>query len=88
MDMFKPALLAFTLVASLAASNQTEQPRPEPPNVVGTIGLDGTIDKFYSDTRTAIVKTADGLLHLVHLTDRTTVHGGASEDPFLRSQRG
>jgi hypothetical protein len=88
MDMFKPALLAIALVASLAASNQAEQPQPVPPNVVGTIGLDGTIEKFYSETRTAIVKTADGLLHLVHLTDRTAVHGGASEDPFYGLNEG
>ena len=47
--------------------------------MVGSIGLDGTIDKFYSATHTAIVKTADGLSHLVHVTDRTAVHGAESE---------
>ena len=59
----------------ISARAQEPPPQPQPQGVVGTIGLDGTIDKFYSVAHTAVVKTADGLSHLVHLTNHTAVHG-------------
>jgi hypothetical protein len=38
-----PALLAVLVVAMPV---RAQPPQPFPPGVVGTIGLDGTIDKF------------------------------------------
>jgi hypothetical protein len=46
------------------------------PPIRGTIALKGTVDKVYKGTNTVIVKTEDGVEHLVHLTGRTAVHGG------------
>jgi hypothetical protein len=60
------------------------------PGVTGTIGLDGAIDKFYSTAGRAIVTTADGVRHLVHVTGRTKVHGkkGSSEDELSGLETG
>jgi len=71
-------VVASVLIASASASAQT------PPPVIRTMGLDGTVDKFYPDTHRAIVKTADGVRHLVHLNRHTVVHGAESkaEDAF------
>jgi hypothetical protein len=77
------------LAASSASAQQSLPPAPYPAATVGTIGLDGTVDKFYSTTHQAIVKTADGVRHLVHLTDRTAVHGTrAAEDSFGELEEG
>ena len=88
MDPFKATMIGYGLLAvvSTAAARQQPsqpvQPFPATAGTVGSVGLDGTIDKFYAGTHTAIVKTADGLSHLIHLTDRTTVHGIQSDEPF------
>jgi hypothetical protein len=70
------------VVASLviaAVSVRAQIPIPsQRPGVIGTIGLDGTVDKFYSVTHRAIVKTADGVRHLVHVDKRTVIHGATS----------
>jgi hypothetical protein len=58
-----------------SASVRAQDPAPPIPGVTGTIGLDGTVDKFYAGTHQAIVKTADGVRHLLHLSSRTVVHG-------------
>jgi hypothetical protein len=83
--MLKPmALVVATLAivpASLSAQTQTPVPGQVPgatPSTLGTIGLDGTVDKFYSATHEAIVKTAEGVRHLVHLNRHTVVHGAES----------
>lgn len=79
-------VLASLMIGASSAPAQVESLPPAPypgatPGTVGTIGLDGTVDKFYATTHGAIVKTADGVRHLVHLTDRTAVHGTqAGED--------
>ena len=49
------------------------------PGGEGTLGLDGTIDKVYKGTHRALVKTADGVRHLVHLNGDSVVHG--TDDP-------
>src|ERR1700730_12108389 len=46
------------------------------PPVRGTIALKGTVDKVYKGANTVIVKTEDGVEHVLHLTGRTSVHGG------------
>lgn len=94
MDLFKSTMIGYGVlaVASVAAAgkqaSQTVPPQPAPAGMVGSIGLDGTIDKFYGATHTAIVKTADGLSHLVHVTDRTDVHGATSDEPFRGLREG
>jgi hypothetical protein len=50
--------------------------QPPPINgVTGTIALEGTVDKIYQAGNTVTVKTADGVRHLLHFTERTVVHG-------------
>ncbi len=66
------AIVIATLVIRSAWATAQDVPVS---GVTGTMGLDGTVDKFYAGTHSAIVKTADGIRHLVHLTDRTAVHG-------------
>jgi hypothetical protein len=94
MDLFKSTMMGYGLLAVVSAAaprpqaSQPVPPQPAPAGVVGSIGLDGSIDKFYSATHTAIVKTADGLSHLVHVTDRTAVHGIQSDDPFRGLREG
>jgi len=94
MNVFKSTMIGYGLLAVVSAATpapQTSQPvppRPGPAGVVGSIGLDGSIDKFDSAAHTALVKTADGLSHLVHLTDRTTVHGIESNDPLRGLREG
>ena len=60
--------------------------QPPPINgVTGTVALEGTVKKTYSDVNTILVKTVDGIEHLFHLTDKTVVHGGRAEgDDALR----
>jgi len=82
--MFTRSALASVSLAILTATAAAQQPRPVAPGVIGTIGLDGTIDRFYHATHSAVVKTADGVRHLVGVTDETVVHGAesAAEDPL------
>jgi hypothetical protein len=87
--------LTFGLLLGVAISADTqppEQPAQTTPTaplgpMVGSIGIDGAIDKFYGATRQAIVKTADGVRQVVHFTDKTVVHGArdagdAAKDTF------
>ena len=79
-------MLALSLAAATAVPIVAQHGDDVPiPGVTGTIGLDGTIDKFYGVTHGAIVKTADGVRHLVHLTSHTTVHGARSADDAFAS---
>jgi hypothetical protein len=81
------ALILLPLAMFSAPAHAQEVPLP---GVTGTIGLDGTVDKFYAVTHSAIVKTADGVRHLVRLTHRTAVHGTApaAEDAFDKLEEG
>lgn len=74
--------VGLLLVASAAGAGQ--QPPPIH-GVTGTMALEGTITKTSGAGHTIVVKTADGIDHLIHLTDRTAVHGGtAAGDHALR----
>ena len=70
-------VVASLLIASVSARAQIPVPNDKP-GTIGTIGLDGPVDKFYSVTHSAVVKTADGLRHLIHVNPRTVVHGAES----------
>jgi hypothetical protein len=50
----------------------------------GTIALQGSVDRFYPDLNTLLVKTSDGIEHIVHLTEDTEVHGGSKSLDSLR----
>jgi hypothetical protein len=45
-----------------------------------TGAIEGTVDKPYDVASGIVVKTADGISHLFHLTKRTAVHGVAATD--------
>jgi len=87
----KGAIVIVTLVIATLVIHSASAPAQNVPvsGVTGTMGLDGTVDKFYAGTHSALVKTADGIRHLVHLTDRTAVHGRRpTEDPFSGLEEG
>ena len=83
----KSAIVIASLVILAASAPAQNVPLP---GVTGTIGLDGTVDKFYGVTHGALVKAADGVRHLVHVTDRTAVHGtnATADDPFRGLEEG
>jgi hypothetical protein len=59
------------------------------PDPKATIALEGTVDKTYAGAHTVIVKTANGVRHLLHFTDQTVVHGTATaEDAFHGLEEG
>jgi hypothetical protein len=82
--------LALGLFAVLASPARAQDDCVPIPGVTGTIGLDGTIDQFDKVTHRAVVTTADGVRHLLHMTSRTSVHGGAEAagDPFAELEDG
>ncbi len=89
--MNRPTLsLALLLGVAASASAQVPGPGPVTPGTVGVVGYDGAVDKFYRDTNKAIVKTADGMRHLVHLTGKTVVHGAdeAADATFAGLEEG
>lgn len=64
---------SLILVAPFSASGQVVIN-----GVTGTLALQGSVDKFYSDTNKLLVKTSDGIDHLLDVTKDTTVHGAQS----------
>jgi hypothetical protein len=71
------------LLAWPAAPQAGQQPPPIQ-GVTGTIALEGTIDETSKAGKAVIVKTVDGVRHLFHLTEKTTVHGRAAAADDLR----
>lgn len=71
--------LAFLTLSCATAAGQgqptLDQPPRPTPGMVGSIGLDGTIDTFEKGAGRVVVKAADGIRHVFHLTGRTAVHG-------------
>jgi hypothetical protein len=59
------------LCAPLASAQQT----PPVHGVTGTIALKGNVDKIYDGANKIIVKTEDGVEHIVNVTKGTKVHG-------------
>ena len=76
------ACLSLILGALIATSSTfgAGQERPPIPGLTGTIALEGTVDKTHAGVNTIIVKSADGLRHLFHLTNGTAVHGTRDGD--------
>src|SRR4051812_28399522 len=54
------------------------------PGLTGTLGLPGSVDKFYSGVNKALVKIDDGVDHLGRPTKRPAVHGDAATLASLR----
>jgi hypothetical protein len=73
----KRRLLAplFAIAAGVVGAVSHVSAGQEPVPVVGTISLEGTVDKTYAAANTVIVKTTDGIKHLFHFTKQTAVHG-------------
>lgn len=70
--------VGFGCGAALLARPALHAGQEPPPigGVTGTIALEGTVDQTYKGVNTVMVKTADGVRHLFHLTGKTVVHGG------------
>jgi hypothetical protein len=60
----------FLLVGSVMLSAQS------PPPVQGTMALEGTTDKVYAALHVLIIKTMDGVEHMIHYAKDLVVHGG------------
>jgi hypothetical protein len=72
------------LLCGATAINAGQQ-TPPIDGVTGTVALEGTVQKTYEGVNTFVVKTMDGIEHLIHFTERTVVHGGtAAGDDALR----
>jgi hypothetical protein len=78
------ARAAFTVVAGCLISSNGSAQTVLVPGGEATLGLDGTVDKFYKAANTVIVKTEDGVRHVVHVQSGTKVHGTGetADDPF------
>jgi phosphotransferase system IIA component len=83
------SLLSLTVVAGglLLAGTTVVRGQQGPPieAPMGTIPLEGIVQKTSEGSHTVVVKTKDGIEHLFHLTGRTAVHGAkAAGDDALR----
>jgi phosphotransferase system IIA component len=77
-----PSVLVAAILLTVSAS-ATAQPVGDQvpvPGVTTTLRLEGAIDKVDGPTHTAIVKTSDGVRHLLHFGRDTVVHGADSVD--------
>jgi hypothetical protein len=67
----------FVLAASVVVVGQTQTPPPPPvKGVQGNATLEGTTDKIYAGAQYVIIKTVDGVEHIIHYTKDLLVHGG------------
>ena len=82
------SLWAGLLCGGLLVGASTPLGAQTPPPIRGTIALQGTVEKIYKAANTVIVKTVDGVEHLVSLTKRTLVHGGTSTGPLHGLEEG
>jgi hypothetical protein len=71
------SLLIACLAAALPGLAAAQAPLVHIPinGFNATIALPSSVDKFYSDVETALVKSSDGVEHIVDKTKGTTVHG-------------
>ena len=71
-------LFLTVLLFALPAFGQT--PRIPIDGLSGTLALPSSVDKFYSDVNTVLVKTSDGVEHLVHLKSNGRPEASSSLD--------
>jgi hypothetical protein len=74
--MMKLILLFGAVLLSLPPTASAQVPIS---GVTGTMQMQGNVDQVYDGASKVIVKTADGIEHLLHITKGTSVHGGDSE---------
>jgi len=67
--------VAWALTAALSAVGDDQPPIH---GLTGTIALPYNVDKFYSGVSDIVVKSSDGIEHVVHVSKGTKVHGAAS----------
>jgi hypothetical protein len=71
--------LVFLAGGTLGSSAAAQQPPPIH-GFTGTVALEGTIKKEHAGANTVIVKTEDGVEHIIHVTKNMLVHGGKKGD--------
>ena len=76
--MMKPILFFAAVLLSLASIASAQVPIA---GVTGTMQMQGNVDQVYDGAGKLVVKTADGIEHLLHINKGTSVHGG---DAVLR----
>jgi len=67
--------MAAVNVIGVADARAAQQPPPIH-GVTGTIATEGTVQETYEGVNKILVKAADGIEHLFHLSRRSTVHSG------------
>ena len=72
--VFALGATAGVAVAAMASSRDVSAQLAPP--VTGTIALEGTMEKFYKGVNVFIVKTSDGIEHMVYFTKNLLIHGG------------
>jgi hypothetical protein len=73
-------LIVFSVGRVTMARPRATQEPPPIPGVTGTLALEGTVEKTYAGASAIAIKTASGIEHLFHLTNRTVVHGAAGAE--------
>ncbi len=74
-------LWATATIGGLLCGATGVMARQQPPpidGVTGTVAIEGTVQQTYAGLNTVVVKTVDGIEHLIHFTERTVVHGSAT----------
>jgi hypothetical protein len=82
-SIWRQLSIGFVWGSTLLAVPAVPAAQQPPPigGVTGTIALEGTVDQTSEAGKTVIVKTVDGIRHLFHVTEKTTVHGSAAAGP-------
>jgi hypothetical protein len=74
------------VIVMCGADSKAMQQPPPIQGVTGTIATEGTIQETYEGTHKILVKAADGIERMFHLTGRSTIHSGdAAGDEALRA---
>ncbi|MEP7307675.1 MAG: hypothetical protein ABJA98_19410 [Acidobacteriota bacterium] len=77
-------IVGCLLMTSISLAGQT------PPPTRGTMALEGTTDKVYAALHVVVVKTRDGVEHMIHFTKDLVLHGGKGPgaDAFVGLEEG
>jgi hypothetical protein len=68
------ATVAALLLVAISASAGQQPPLID--GVTGTLAPESTVQKTYEGVNSVVARTADGIEHLFHRTERIVVHGG------------